>query len=84
MQKLGILASILLLGAALVGPIGFSFAQSADTNSTETTQAPATTQSSPPPKPLSDEEKIRIKIAEEKAKLAKRYDEKVTALKKGL
>lgn len=32
MQKLGILASILLLTAAIIGPVGFSHAQTVDTN----------------------------------------------------
>jgi hypothetical protein len=38
MQKLGILASILLLTAAIVGPVGLSYAQTADTAATAKTK----------------------------------------------
>ncbi|NDB87949.1 MAG: hypothetical protein EB164_03310, partial [Thaumarchaeota archaeon] len=80
-MKLGIIASILLLSAALVGPVGYSFAQTAGTNSTSTNStstavtttvtATKTETKTSPPKPLSDEERIQMKIAEEKEKLAK-------------
>ena len=85
-MKLGIIASILLLSAALVGPVGYSFAQTAGTNSTSTNStsvavtttvtATKTETKTSPPKPLSDEERVQMKIAEEKAKLAKRFDDK--------
>ncbi len=94
-MKLGILASILLLSAALVAPMSISFAQtsgsdSTGTNSTDTTtsttaetkaETKTETPSSPPPKPLSDEERIQKIIAQEKEKLAKRFDEKSKMIK---
>lgn len=67
MQKLGFLASVLLLTAALVGPIGFSFAQ-VDAGSNVT---------------LSDikVEKMTQKTEEAKQKIQSRVDAKVLALK---
>ncbi|MFM8659237.1 MAG: hypothetical protein ACKOCQ_04800 [Candidatus Nitrosotenuis sp.] len=92
-MKLGIIASILLLSAALVGPVGYSFAQTAGTNSTSTNSTSATvttttetkTETKSSSKPLSDEERIQMTIAEEKAKLAKRFDDKSKMIReKGL
>ena len=95
MQRLGILASLILLSAAILGPVGLSFAESSD-NSTasgestpiepvkESVQGNSTAQSveNPTPmptmtapkatttsKPLTEEEKIRKKIADELARL---------------
>ena len=74
MQRLGILAIIALLSSTLVGPIGISFAEmtvsnsTSTTNSTEVTTSVTTVQSPPmtsktmPLKPLTEQERIQIKI----------------------
>lgn len=88
MQKLGILAAIVLLSAALVGPIGLSFAETTGSNSTTTnsttttvTAVPSTSKSTPPTKPLSEEEMIKMRIANELARIAQLHDKKITKLK---
>ena len=109
MQRLGILASLILLSAAILGPVGLSFAESSD-NSTasgesapiepvkESVQGNSTAQSveNPTPmptmtapkatttKPLTEEEKIRKKIADELARLREKYNMKTKMLKEKL
>ena len=110
MQRLGIIASLILLSAAMLGPVGVSFAENSDgsAQSTESTptepvqesdQGTVTTPSAPenptpmptmtapkaaaPSKDMSEEEKIRKKIADELARLRQKYDEKTRALKIG-
>src|SRR5574338_69846 len=80
MQKLGILASILLLCGALLGPVGISFAE--DTNSTSVeTKTETKMETKTTAKPLSDEEKVWKKIAEEKAKIRAKLDKRVQEIK---
>ena len=68
MRKLGFLASVLLLTAALVGPIGFSSAQT-DSGSNATSTDDTKT------------EKMTKKVEEKKQKIQSRVDDRVLALK---
>ncbi|MEO9310081.1 MAG: hypothetical protein ABI337_07270 [Nitrososphaera sp.] len=89
MQKLGILASLVLIGAALVGPMGFVVAQEATQTATNATSTDATnaTKTTPtqtvqkPQKELTMEEKIKKELAERKAKLEAKLDEQVKKIK---
>ena len=92
MQRLGILATIALLSSALVGPIGLSFAEMTNSNTTaptNSTEVPITSmppiasapQTSTSEKTLTEQQRIQLKIQEERARLKQLHDEKVTTMK---
>ena len=92
MQRLGILATIALLSSALVGPIGLSFAEMTNTDSTTSTNSTEVAITSMPPvasapptstpeKTLTEQQRIQLKLQEERARLKQLHDEKVIAMK---
>ncbi|MEM3172433.1 MAG: hypothetical protein QXE82_02720, partial [Candidatus Nitrosotenuis sp.] len=83
MQKLGIIASLILIGAALMGPISTSVAQESAQAGTNTTSSAAPSDadakknaSTKPQKELTMEEKIKKELEERRAKLDAKLDER--------
>ena len=85
MRKLGVLASLLLFTAALVGPMTVSFGQESNSTDTSPSSDTPSTTSQPiepaPEKKMTDEERIKAQLEKRRAMLESKVDERVKKMK---